>query len=289
MKRIFLPLLVILVLCSCAGSVPEPYDYALGDYIELGQYKGISYTPYGDPDSSAAMPEDTVTAEVIAMVEGTEQLFAGVYSFEVGYSNFLPGFDEALVGMEPGDTASMKLTLPQVYDSAPEYAGRDAEVQVRLISIDYSPARQANRDALWSIVLDGSTVLKYPEEELREYQEDFRACYEAFAKEYGLSLDEYLSAFFGTNSSGLDELCLKNAESSVKRDLVLYAIARAENLVPDREDLEKAKPTWLITYGYESEEAMPEPWSSPEVSASLEKLAVQELVMDFIFDSSVCA
>ena len=281
-------LIFLLLLAGCGQEKATPaYDYDLAEYIQLGPYKEIRYVPYGDTRRSYALPEDTVTAEVLALVDGDDQLFAGVYTFQVGYSNFLDGFDEALVGMEVGSTAALELKIPDVYESAPEYAGHSVEVQVRLLELDLSAYEEMNRQALWQIVLDSSQVLRYPEAELAAYEADFRACFEAFAAQYGMDLDRYLQTFFGTDSAGLDRLCRENAETSVKRDLVLYAIARAESLVPGAGELEAAKSLWLATYGYANEEDMPADWSDPEVAASLEKLALQNMVQSYIYENAL--
>ena len=91
------------------------------------------------------------------------------------------------------------------------------KIEVLVTAIDFSQYVETNKNALWEIAVDTSTVLQYPEAELREYEEDFRECYLAFAREYGMELDDYLRQFFGTNEEGLDALCRENAQDSVKR------------------------------------------------------------------------
>ena len=285
MRRALIILSAIL-LCGCAAERELPYDYDLADYIELAEYRGISYVPIGDPERRTVEAYDRVTAEISAEVEGVERLFSGEYSFVVGESGFLPGFDEALVGMAVGESRTLELRVPDDYPQAPELAGLPAVVTVRVTALDLSALRQANADTLFEIVCDNSEVLAYPEAELAEYVEDYRELYSAFAAQYNMELYDYVEAFFAAQPEQFDELCLTNAEASVRRDLVIYAIARAEGLEPGRAELEQSRPKWLETYGYASENDMPVGWDDPGVAASLERMAIEQMVKDFIYESA---
>lgn len=70
--------------------------------LSWGLHSAIPYLPYGDTGRDTVEPYDLVTAELEAAVEGVETPFRGTYTFEVGYSNFLEGFDDALIGLRGG-------------------------------------------------------------------------------------------------------------------------------------------------------------------------------------------
>ena len=281
-KRLLPAVLAAVLLLAGCSQEPVPYDYDLSAYIELGTYSAIPYLPYGDTGRDTVEPYDLVTAELEAAVEGVETPFRGTYTFEVGYSNFLEGFDDALIGLRVGEPATVRLVFPDPYEEQPEFSGRNVEIEVLVTAIDFSQYVETNKNTLWEIAVDTSTVLQYPEAELREYEEDFRECYLAFAREYGMELDDYLRQFFGTNEEGLDALCRKNAQDSVKRDLVMYGILRAENLEITQEDLEACKPDWLITYGYERE--APKGWEDPGVQESLRAMAALRKAQEFVYE-----
>ena len=281
-KRLLPAVLAAVLLLAGCSQEPVPYDYDLSAYIELGTYSAIPYLPYGDTGRDTVEPSDLVTAELEAAVEGVETPFRGTYTFEVGYSNFLEGFDDALIGLRVGEPATVRLVFPDPYEEQPEFSGRNVEIEVLVTAIDFSQYVETNKNALWEIAVDTSTVLQYPEAELREYEEDFRECYLAFAREYGMELDDYLRQFFGTNEEGLDALCRENAQDSVKRDLVMYGILRAENLEITQEDLEACKPDWLITYGYERE--APKGWEDPGVQESLRAMAALRKAQEFVYE-----
>ena len=68
----------------------------------------------------------------------------------------------------------MRLVFPDPYEEQPEFSGRNVEIEVLVTAIDFSQYVETNKNALWEIAVDTSTVLQYPEAELREYEEDFR-------------------------------------------------------------------------------------------------------------------
>ena len=51
------------------------------------------------------------------------------FHLELGCNRFIPGFEEQIVGAEPGDRLTVKVTFPEKY-SAPDLAGKDAEFEV---------------------------------------------------------------------------------------------------------------------------------------------------------------
>lgn len=260
----------------------NPYDYDLSEYVALGEYAGISYIPYGDGSRTTADYGDTVTVEIQALVDGAEAPVSGIHTFEVGFSDFLPGFDEALIGRGLDEEISMRLAFPEDYPD-PALAGRPVDITAYILILDLTAYREQNESALWQIVLDGSRILKYPEAELERYQEDFRTNYTAFARQYGMTLESYLQSFFGSSEVELDELCLQNARDLIREELVMYAVFRDAELYLTQADLDACKPLWLRTYGYQDEADMPAAWEDPGVAASLERLAVQHKVRSYIF------
>src|SRR5690606_35479015 len=53
----------------------------------------------------------------------------------VGSGEFIPGYEEQLVGMKKGETRTVKVTFPQDYGSA-ELQGKDAEFDVTIVHVD---------------------------------------------------------------------------------------------------------------------------------------------------------
>ena len=191
---------------------------------------------------------------------------------------------DALIGRPVGEPATVRLVFPDPYDGAAGVFRAECGNQRNLVTaIDFSQYVETNKNALWEIAVDTSTVLQYPEAELREYEEDFRECYLAFAREYGMELDDYLRQFFGTNEDGAGRVVpgkcagLRQAgPGDVSR------ILRAENLEITQEDLEACKPDWLITYGYERE--APKGREDPGVQESLRAMAALRKAQEFVYE-----
>ena len=62
----------------------------------------------------------------------------------VGSGTFIPGFEEQLIGMAVGETRLVKVTFPSTYTS-PQLAGKDAEFEVTVKSIDAARHRHHRR------------------------------------------------------------------------------------------------------------------------------------------------
>lgn len=296
-------LAVCLLLSACGqGSAPSgsgsgeeeqpvellgnAYDYDLNRYVELREYTGIPYKPYGNAERSTVEMGDTVTVEIEAKVDGVEEPITGIDTFVVGESNFLPGFDEGLVGHDINDTIKMDLAFPEDYGN-PDYAGKAVDLTAYILILDLSYIRDMNEAALWQIVLDESTVLQYPEKELAEYAEDYRECYEGFARQYNMTLDNYLKTFFNVGEEGLEDLCRKNAEEQIREEMVMYAVYRDAGLTLTQTDLDNCKQLWLQSYGYESEEDMPVGWDDEGVAKSLQTMALERKVKSFVYQQAL--
>jgi trigger factor len=49
---------------------------------------------------------------------------------EIGANQFIPGFEEQLIGAKAGDTLTVKVNFPESYPNAPQLAGKPAEFEV---------------------------------------------------------------------------------------------------------------------------------------------------------------
>lgn len=74
---------------------------------------------------------NTVVFDFVGSVDGVE--FEGGkaenYSLEIGSGNFIPGFEDQMVGMKSGEEKVLKVKFPEEYQ-AKELAGKDAEFKV---------------------------------------------------------------------------------------------------------------------------------------------------------------
>lgn len=127
--------------------------------VKLGDYKGLEV-----PEKDFSVTAEDVEAELKRMQERQGQLkpveegevaekdrvtldFEGFvdgeafeggkaegYTTEVGSGQFIPGFEEQLIGLKPGEEKDVKVTFPEDYH-AEELAGKEAVFQVKLHEI----------------------------------------------------------------------------------------------------------------------------------------------------------
>lgn len=79
---------------------------------------------------------DVVVIDFVGRVDGTE--FPGGagkdFNLELGSGQFIPGFEEQLVGAKPGEKTEVKVTFPEDYN-APDLAGKEAAFEVTVSEI----------------------------------------------------------------------------------------------------------------------------------------------------------
>ncbi len=121
--------------------------------VELGEYKDLEVTKFNrelDEDAveselemrrqefkelvikdTAAEEGDTVVIDYEGSVDG--ELFEGGsatnHSLKLGSNSFIPGFEEQLIGAEPGSEVEVNVTFPEVYQ-ADDLAGEEALFKV---------------------------------------------------------------------------------------------------------------------------------------------------------------
>jgi trigger factor len=91
---------------------------------------------FEDKDGPAAQG-DRVTINFVGTIDGTafEGGTAEDVSLEIGSGQFIPGFEEQLVGAKAGDELTVKVTFPADYGVA-ELAGKPAEFATKLTKVE---------------------------------------------------------------------------------------------------------------------------------------------------------
>ena len=117
-------------------------------------------------EDRAAEMGDTVTLDYEGFVDGVA--FDGGkgenHALELGSGNFIPGFEEQLVGAKVDDQPEVKVTFPEDYH-AKELAGKEAVFQCRIDKIEKKELPAIDDD----LIKDGSDF-----ETLDEYKADVR-------------------------------------------------------------------------------------------------------------------
>ncbi|GBG96532.1 trigger factor [Lactococcus termiticola] len=222
----------------------------------------------------AAENGDTVVIDFVGSVDGEE--FEGGkgnnHSLELGSGQFIPGFEEQLVGSKAGDEVEVKVTFPEDYQ-ATDLAGKDAvfattvhEVKAKEVpelddelakDIDeevetldelkekfrkeLSEAKEsAYNDAVETAAIEAAvenaTIKEIPEEMIHE--EVHRAMNEFLGgmQQQGISPEMYFQ-ITGTTEDDLHKQYEADAEKRVRTNLVIEAIAEKENFETSDEEV----------------------------------------------------
>lgn len=193
------------------------------------------------------------------------------YPLEVGSNSFIPGFEDQLVGLSKGDSTDVEVTFPEDY-FVKDLAGKEAIFKVNIQDVKRKELPELNDEYVAS-----RTDFKTVEELRANYKERMQKAAEANAKaEYEhelidlavanakfsvpeimiedkisqmveemkmslesrkMSLDMYMQ-YTGLDMAKIRENQRPVAEENVKTDLVLDAIAKAEDIQVDMADVD---------------------------------------------------
>lgn len=193
------------------------------------------------------------------------------YPLEVGSNSFIPGFEDQLVGLSKGDSTDVEVTFPEDY-FVKDLAGKEAIFKVNIQDVKRKELPELNDEYVAS-----KTEFKTVEDLRANYKERMQKAAEANAKaEYEhelidlavanakfsvpeimiedkisqmveemkmslesrkMSLDMYMQ-YTGLDMAKIRENQRTVAEENVKTDLVLDAIAKAEDIQVDMADVD---------------------------------------------------
>lgn len=239
----------------------------------------------------AAVEGDTVVIDFVGSVDGVE--FDGGkgdnFSLELGSGQFIPGFEDQLVGKKAGETVKVNVTFPEDYQSA-DLAGKDAtfvttihEVKAKEVpelddelakdideeveTLDELKAKYrkeleatketAYNDAVEAAAIDlavaNAEIVELPEEMIHD--EVQRAIQEFMGnmQRQGISSEMYFQ-LTGTTEEDLRKQYEADADKRVKTNLVIEAVAKAEGFEATDEEIEKEISDLATEYKMEAEQ-----------------------------------
>lgn len=170
------------------------------------------------------------------------------YDLQIGSGQFIPGFEEGLVGAKPGETKNLDLTFPENYHSA-DLAGQAVVFKVTVNYIkeeaykeeDIKAAKEsAFGQALMNHVISNSTFGKLDTDLTKFYEDKYLQIYENQIKNsYGYeSIDAYLEAAGSTRES-FDATIKGNSEYRAMHDTAVNAIAEKEGINISQDEYKK--------------------------------------------------
>ena len=263
---------------------------------------------------------DTLYIDYAADVEGLSEEEGHVAEEDVeltlGAGAMFDAFEEALLGVTPESSLSLDLTFPDPYYTSPAYAGLNVhfEVTVHEICEQELPAytddfvraylgynsiadyEKAVRDSLtkyytenyyqyvanqvWAAVLDNTKVKKYPQEELDELYNGRLEFDKAYSEITGLNWEAYLELYYQTTEEEYLGLAKQEAESRIKEEMVVFAIARQEHVTLSEAEYQEMAADYAKNEGYASVEALEAVYNKDDIRETLMEDKVVRLIVD---------
>lgn len=257
--------------------------------VKLGEYKGIEYEEETIEVTEEELDEELKNlqerhAELVLKEEGAveegdtvvidfegflgDEPFEGGkgenHSLEIGSGQFIPGFEEQLIGKETGEETEVNVTFPEEYH-AEELAGKEAVFKVKIHEIKKKEVPELDDEFAKDIDDEVETLAELREKKQKELLEQKEREYENKTREtiiekvtenaeidipeaminteldnmlrefeqnlqmQGMTLDNYYQ-FSGQSEDQLKEQMKEDAEKRVKTNLTLEAIFDAEQL-----------------------------------------------------------
>ncbi|QDO91655.1 trigger factor [Dolosigranulum pigrum] len=261
-------------------------DEDVADELESRRQRAVELALKDD----AAEEGDTVVIDFEGYKDG-EKFDGGSaenHSLELGSGQFIPGFEDQLIGAKSGDEKDVEVTFPEEY-GAEELAGQDVVFKVvihevkekRVPELDDEFAKdvddevetldelkdkirqqlekskdraatEATDDEAIQKAVENAEVPEIPEAMIDEEVDRQFNLFINNLQQQGISKDQYMS-MIGTSEQELRNQFRNEADFNVKTNLVLEAIAKAENIDVTTEDIDAEIKDLAEQYGMEED------------------------------------
>lgn len=324
---------------SASSAIQKPVSCAdlTSTIISLGAYKGLpavrsvaevtgedveaeiravkkDYGELTEVDRPAQMG-DVVVINYTGYVDGEtmDSLQGAEFSLELGSGQFVPGFEEQLVGALINEKCEVNLTFPQDYYE--EMAGKEAYFEVYIESIsayvvegwgddfirenlEYESEedmRASIREELQTAAEeDADTQVEYDlvmallngsefdvqEEDVEAYIDEMISEYETYAALYQMTLEDYLKSFQMTEEQ-LRNMYRETADFRVRMVLALQAVADAEQLEITEEECQAKVEELAAEYGYSDPAAVESVYSRDIIKEQMRQERALMLIKEY--------
>lgn len=244
------------------------------------------------------------------------------YELTLGSETFIPGFEDQLVGLSINETKDVEVTFPEDYQSE-DLKGKAATFKVTVKGIkvkelpelddefvkdvsefdtldelkaDLTKKEEAENEVKSKRELEESLLSKISEAstvEIPAVMIDREVDYMVQDLDYrlqyqGLSIDKYVE-LLGTTMDAMKQDFKEPAKNKVKINLVLEAIAKAENITVADEEIDKRAEEVAIQYGQKDIEKMKAAILSTERASIVEEIISGKVLELLVAESKVIA
>ena len=233
------------------------------------------------------------------------------YELEIGSDTFVDDFEDQLIGAKVGDTVTVEVTFPDDYSSE-DLQGKDASFEVTINYIladeevvpeytddfvneytdgeytttaDYdeyiwdtleetaeSDTSSSVESAVEELVYENCTVSGLPDGLVDYYYAQYKATDEAYAENYGLEFEDYISYVYGYSDEDTykEQLTTYLEEEYLPEALIREAIVEDMGLEVTDEILDNFMLVYASYYGYEDVDSFISAYGFDDVDAFIE-------------------
>lgn len=218
---------------------------------------------------------DTVLIDFEGFIDGKafEGGKAEKFSLKIGSGQFIPGFEDQIIGMKYDEEKEIKVTFPENYGSK-ELAGKEATFKVKLHEIQEQVPAELNDELAQKLLNDEKATLDDLKARLKEqvvneklsklYNEELKPkLVEALVEQFDFALpnnivEQEIDAKINAKAREMSEEELQSykdnpekvealrdevredAKNSVKATFIVDALAKAENIAVDDQEVSQA-------------------------------------------------
>lgn len=290
-------------------------DLDVDQYITLADYRNMTVSaarPAVDDETvtqyiNSELLVGTITDRAVREGDVTDIDFVGKkdgvafeggtaagFKLTIGSGRFIPGFEDGLVGVMPGETVDLNLTFPETYQQNPDLAGQEVVFTVTVNGIDASAEYDTvtpeemkgmglpykTKEEVWEAgkkaaeqsaeetfeanaksaivqkLVEESAVKEMPEYLVEEEIQNYNLYMESIAAMYGTDLETFVTTMAGIDMEEYDSETKEMCTEIVKQYLVMEAVARAEEIEVTDEMIHEKADEEAEEYGYASGDAL---------------------------------
>ena len=221
--------------------------------------------------------------------EGGEQEGAELI---IGNGGYIEGFQEGIIGHNPGDEFEVDVVFPDPYPQDPDLAGQPAvfemtlhaisekelpelddelvaqvsetattveewkeEVKQQLTENAEADAKRELENALGMVLQENIEIKKLPEDTLDERKRELREETEQRAAMYQMEFKEFIELAYQVDEEAFEELVNEEAEKMISLEIAIELIAEKEKLIPTEAEIAEKTEEYVEMYAFENAEA----------------------------------
>ena len=240
------------------------------------------------------------------------------YDLTLGSGQFIPGFEDGLIGYKKGDEVALNLTFPEDYRE--ELAGAEVVFNVKINSVKEVTAATLTPEFIQGLGISGVTdeesFRSYIKENLETNAEDsyrnglrdglitqiaentvftdaelpvnlmnyyvgqIQNQDSTMASQYGVSLEEFVTTYYDMEFDAYEEQCRTQAETMLKDAIICEKIARIEDIKVPKKEATESLESDAVKYGYESVDEYKQSFDEQDYRNYLLELKVMDYLLE---------